>query len=144
MDRSRFIKQLKKNSMKFQFINRGKKNAGALGLLVFLVLPFAGCYVDKEELLYPGSTLQADCATAAAKFTADVQPIILGKCAISGCHDASASGGVIFQSYTQISAKKDRINARAIVEKTMPASGSLSAAEMTKIKCWIDSGAPNN
>ncbi len=127
--------------MKFPFINRVKINAG---LLFLFVIVLTGCYVDKEELLYPGSTQPVDCSTAAAKFTADVQPIILSKCAIPGCHDASASGGVIFQTYAQISNKKDRINARAIVEKTMPASGSLSTAEMTKIKCWIESGAPNN
>lgn len=130
--------------MKFQFKNYSNRKKGALGLLFFLTISFTGCYVDKEELLYPGSTLQVDCTTAAAKFIADIQPIILSKCAISGCHDSNAAGGVILQSYAQISAKKDRINVRAIIEKTMPASGSLSTAEMTKIKCWIDSGAPNN
>ena len=130
--------------MKFQHITCCKKNTGIFILGLMTVLIFSGCYRDKEELLYPGSTLPVDCTTTSAKFAADVQPIILSKCAVSGCHDASASGGIIFQNYTQISSKKDRINARAVVEKTMPASGALLPAEIAKIKCWIDGGALNN
>lgn len=115
-----------------------------ISMLVLATLVFTGCYADKEELLYPGSTTPVDCTTVPAKFATDVQPIISTKCAISGCHDASASGGVIFQTYTQISAKKDRINARVVVEKSMPATGALLPAEIAKIKCWIDGGALNN
>ena len=125
-------------------MNYYKKNIIALGLLILLAITFPGCYIDKEELLYPGSTQPVDCTTTPAKFSSDVQPIILSKCAVSGCHDASASGGQIFQTYTQISSNRDRINARAVVEKSMPASGALSAAEIAKIKCWIDAGALNN
>lgn len=104
----------------------------------------SGCYYDKEELLYPGSVTTIDCNTVTAKYAADVQPIISGKCAMGGCHDASASGGVILQTYSQVNAKKDRVYARAVVEKSMPTSGPLSTVEIAKLKCWIDSGAPNN
>ena len=109
-----------------------------------MIILLQGCYLDKEEILYPGSTVVADCSTIPAKFSADVMPIISSKCAIPGCHDASASGGVIFQTYAQISAKKDRIHTRAIIEKSMPASGALLPDEINKIKCWIDAGALNN
>jgi len=122
----------------------GKKNNLSIFLLLMLAFTVAGCYKDKEEILYPGSTLPVDCSISPAKFATDVQPIIQSKCAIPGCHDASASGGMIFQTYTQISAGKARINARAVVEKTMPASGALLPAEIAKIKCWIDAGALNN
>jgi len=114
------------------------------GSLLILVLSVAGCYADKEELLYPGSLQAINCSTVPASFAADVQPLISGKCAIPGCHDASAAGGVILQNYTQISSKKDRIHARAVVEKSMPSSGALLPAEIAKIKCWIDAGALNN
>lgn len=116
--------------------------AGCIGLLFTAVSP--GCYADKEELLYPGSVSAVDCNTVSAKYAADVQPIIASKCATGGCHDASASGGVVLQTHSQVSAKKDRVYARAVVEKSMPSSGALSAAETAKLKCWIDSGAPNN
>ena len=113
-------------------------------LLFAAVAVFSSCYADKEELLYPGSVSAVDCSTVSAKFAADVQPIIASKCATSGCHDASASGGVILQTHSQVSAKKDRVYARAVVEKSMPSSGALPPAEIAKLKCWIDSGAPNN
>lgn len=112
--------------------------------LLLLVTGISGCYKDNEEFLYPGSNQVIDCASTPAKFTADVFPIITAKCAISGCHDATASGGMIFQSFSQISAAKDRINARAIVEKSMPATGILLTTEIAMIKCWIDGGALNN
>lgn len=114
------------------------------GLLATFIVLLTGCYRDKEELLYPGSTTPVDCSTVAAKFAADVQPIILSKCALPGCHDATASGGVILQNYTQVSAKKDRINVRVIIEKNMPPFGALLPGEIAKIKCWIDGGALNN
>ncbi len=102
------------------------------------------CYYDKEELLYPGSNTPVDCSAINAKFAANVQPLISAKCATSGCHDATASGGLIFQNHAQISGAKDRINVRAVVEKTMPAAAPLQPSEINIIKCWIESGAPNN
>ena len=96
-----------------------------LAAAILLVIATTGCYYDKEELLYPGSVIPVNCSTTSAKFGADVQPIISGRCATSGCHDVTASGGVILQTYTQISGKKDRINARAVVEKSMPTTGPL-------------------
>lgn len=104
----------------------------------------SSCYYDKEELLYPGSNLPVDCTTVAAKFSADIAPIMSGKCATSGCHNATAAGGVILQTYAQISAAKDRINVRCVVQKSMPPSGPLPLSEINKLKCWIDAGAPNN
>lgn len=105
---------------------------------------FTGCYYDKEELLYSGKAV-INCSTVSAKFGADVNPIIQGKCATSGCHNAAgAAGGSVLVTYAQIAAQTARINQRCVVDKTMPTSGPLSAAEIAKIKCWIESGAPNN
>ena len=110
---------------------------GASGLL-------SSCYYDKEEILYPGSTT-VDCTTTPAGFAADVQPLFISKCAVSGCHDpATASGSAIFQNYSQISSKKDRILIRAVIDKTMPPTGPLTPAESAKIKCWIEAGALDN
>jgi hypothetical protein len=106
---------------------------------LFFILLFAAtatmhsCYYDKEELLYPGTNTPVDCSTVNAKFAANVQPLISAKCATSGCHDATASGGLILQNYAQISGVKDRINA-----------APLQPSEINIIKCWIESGAPNN
>lgn len=116
----------------------------AICLPVILIFALPGCYNNKEELLYPGSTFPVNCSTFSAKFAADVFPIMTAKCAIPGCHDATASGGAIFQNYTQISGKKDRIYQRAIIEKTMPKTGFLTSDEFNKLKCWIENGALNN
>lgn len=111
---------------------------------LLLIVSAAGCYYDKEELLYPGSNQPVNCSTVAAKFSANVQPLVVAKCATAGCHDATASGGVVLQTYSQISSRADRINARAVVEKTMPQTGPLSTDEINILKCWIDGGAQNN
>jgi hypothetical protein len=124
-------------------LNKRKRN----WLIVFIVLVpvIAGsCYRDKEELLYPGSTQTVDCATVPATFKADVLPLITSQCAIPGCHDATASGGFIFQNYTQINTAKDLIYTQAVVQKTMPPTGPLLPADVNKLKCWIDGGALNN
>lgn len=113
-------------------------------LLFALVFLFSGCYNDKQEILYPGSTTAPDCATVPSKFAADIYPLITSKCAIPDCHDATASGGNTFQNYSQISSKKDRINVRVIMEKSMPPAGALLPDEINKIKCWINNGALNN
>lgn len=105
---------------------------------------FSGCYYDKGELLYPGTGQPVDCATTPATFSANVLPLVTSKCAISTCHDGSASGGVVLQNYAQISAIKDRITVRVITEKSMPPTGPLLPAEINILKCWIDGGALNN
>ena len=115
-----------------------------LSILAMCMLVLQSCYHDKEELLYPGSNTAADCTTTASKFSTDIYPIVSSKCAISGCHDATASGGVLLQNYTQINAKTGRINVRALTEKSMPPTGALLPAEINKLKCWIVSGALNN
>ncbi len=109
-----------------------------------LALVMQSCYYDKEELLYPGSTAAVDCSTVPATFSANVLPIVSANCATSGCHDATASGGLTFQNHSQISGAQARINARALIEKTMPPSGPLQPSEINAIKCWLESGAPNN
>ena len=91
--------------------------------LICLGAMLGSCYNDKEELLYPGSLNPVDCSTVPARFSTDVQPIINTKCAISGCHDATAAGNSIFQNYNQVSAKKDRIYTRVVVEGSMPPTG---------------------
>lgn len=127
-----------------RYKNKVNSKTGLIAVVLAGVLSMQSCYYDKEDVLYPGSTSPANCATTAAKFSANVLPLITSKCAIGGCHDATASGGRIFQNYSQISAAKDRINVRAVVEKSMPSSGPLSTAEVNIIKCWIEGGGLNN
>lgn len=144
MDTGRHTKQLKFES-KYNYKMRSINHLISFLLLAILTTSLAGCYYDKEELLYSGRTTGTSCATISSKFSTDVKTIIQNKCATSGCHDAAgAAGGAVLVTFTQIAAKAVRINQRCVIDKTMPTSGPLSTAEIATLKCWIDSGAPNN
>lgn len=112
-------------------------------IIVTAILVISGCYYDNEALLYPGGTV--DCTTVNAKFSVDVKPIIQAKCNTAGCHNAaSVAGGVVLETHAQVAAKAARINQRCVVEKSMPPGGPLTPGEIAILKCWIDSGSPNN
>jgi len=111
-----------------------------MSIITSMTMLTAGCYYDKEELLYPGSAV--DCSTVSATYT-KVQTIMTNKC--NTCHSArSAAGGVVLETYDLVKAKAGRINQRAIVEKTMPPTAPLTTEEIAILKCWIASGTPNN
>jgi hypothetical protein len=85
-----------------------------------------------------------NCNGAAIQFTANVAPIISSSCAVSSCHDATSSNGPgPLTTYAQINAAKVQIRA-AIINGTMPKSGTISTAQKNSIICWIDAGAANN
>jgi uncharacterized membrane protein len=112
-------------------------------LLVFISIQLCqSCYYDNEQKLYHISAVS--CSTINAKFNADVLPIITNNCATAGCHNTTAVGGVVLQTYDQIYAKVARIKQRTLVDKTMPPNGALTPSELNIIQCWIDAGAPNN
>lgn len=109
-------------------------------LVAFSIL--SGCYYDKEELLYPVTNV--DCSTVNARFT-DVKSIIALRCATAGCHNSgTAAGGAVLETYDQIRSLAGRITQRVITDKTMPPGAPLSPDEIATIKCWINSGTPNN
>ena len=111
-------------------------------IISITMILLVSCYYDKEELLYPSTAI--DCTSVNATFTS-VKSIIASKCATAGCHNAASSaGGAVLETYDQIKAKADRINQRAVIDKTMPSDKPLSANEMAALKCWLNAGAPNN
>jgi len=109
--------------------------------LAALVLVASGCYYDKEELLYPGGS---NCQGAASKFS-QVNPIIQTKCSFSSsCHATGTSNiGGPLTTYDQIKNKAAQIKLQ-VQTGLMPQTGSLTAAELQSIVCWVESGAPNN
>jgi len=115
-----------------------------ISLLFVLFISFcaaSACYYDNEVQLYGEGV---DCSQVTAKYSSDVSPIIQTKCAYAGCHDAGAAGGVNLSSYALIFQNASRIRTAVVVSKTMPKSGSITPTELAKIKCWLDSGAPDN
>jgi hypothetical protein len=82
-----------------------------------------------------------DCSTVNAKFAADVQPLINSSCAISGCHNGTQSPTLI--TYAQIAANAASINSQ-VQSGAMPKNSSFSPTQKNIIKCWVQSGSPNN
>ena len=110
--------------------------------LVMGVIAVAGCYYDKEELLYPGGNY---CSTSANKFAANVFPIIQSKCATTpDCHASGSSNtGGPLTDFTKIHNMATVIRGQ-VISGLMPKTGSITEAEKQSIICWIDSGAPQN
>lgn len=92
-----------------------------------------------------GGTRTFSCAGISPKFSTDVQPILTSVCSInSNCHaSGSTNSGGPFTTYAQVAAKTSNIRA-AILNGSMPQSGTISQAQINAFICWIDSGAPNN
>jgi hypothetical protein len=85
-------------------------------------------------------------------FTADVLPIFVNNCAISGCHDGvSGESRITLNNYADISGMVTAGNPnasrsyQAIITKSgenmMPPSHPLSLNDRTIIRVWIEQGA---
>lgn len=126
---------------------KSKKNLLPVIVSIVTLLYVVSCSSKKDNVDPPGPPGGNDCATASAKFTADVLPIIQTRCSgASNCHGAgSSSGPGELLTFAQISTAKAAINDAAVVNNRMPKGGApLTAAQKLAIKCWIASGAPNN
>ena len=115
-------------------------------LFIIGCLVLAGCYYDKEELLYPSG----NCDTSNSTFSGVVQTC-LQTYGCLGCHSGAApSGNVLLNTYTVV--KTYVQNGKlygAITHSTgytpMPQGGNkMNTCDINKIKAWIDAGALNN
>ncbi len=121
-----------------------KKLLLSLTVVFALVVMITGCYKDKEELLYPASGA-LDCADSTVQkgpmFTA-VETIIKNECV--SCHATSANGGTdqspILSTACNIVDNWSPINSACVVNKSMPTSGPLSAANQQAITSWVNAG----
>ena len=81
-------------------------------------------------------------------FGDDVAPIVETNCAISGCHNGdngSDRDWTNFQKFQDHATEvRRRITLPADDPDHMPASGSLTTAEIQTIICWVDQGAKDN
>jgi len=122
-------------------MNRNNSFLFLLGVLCF------GCYYDKVEVLYPGSTTCTEIAVAT--FSANVLPLLNTRC--NSCHAGSSpSGGIALDTYDNVlkyvnnKSLMGSINFESGYSPMPKNSGKMSACEIGKIQSWIDSGALNN
>lgn len=101
---------------------------------------------NKIGKLEPKAPPVAANACDSVKFSTYIHPVIIAKCAQSGCHNSGSPNGD-YTTYAGISAKvsngsfKNRVISGG---SPMPASGRLAQAKLDSIQCWLDKGAPNN
>lgn len=123
------------------------KRIGGLALTAVLAgMAATGCYYDNEEDLYEFYYQANPCDTVDVTFNEDIEPIVRGQCAITGCHIAGGTGNGIFESYAGVKAKVDNgsLLQRTVVDGDMPPSGPLSDCQMKLLEAWVAQGAPEN
>ncbi|GAB2838446.1 hypothetical protein [Ferruginibacter profundus] len=132
--------------MKFQPVKKTKNILVLLAAGLFVVMiSNTGCYYDKEEILYP----QTVCDTANVTYSSSVVPVLVSNCTV--CHGGTTpSAGIKLDTYADV--KIQVTNGRlwgavsqAVSYSPMPKNApKMSSCNLTKIKKWIDAGAPNN
>jgi hypothetical protein len=116
-------------------------------ITVFIIVTTTtqSCYYDKEDILYPESA----CDTASITYSRSIVPILTSNC--NSCHGGNTpSAGIRLDAYAGVKTQVDNGKLWGAVSHTvnfspMPKNGSkLNTCNLTKIKKWIDAGAPNN
>jgi len=118
-------------------------------ILVISIILISGCYRDVEEELYPGNG-NSGCDTTGVTYSNAIISILQSNGCLS-CHSGGApSGGISLQTYNtvKIVALDGRLYgtiSHSAGYPQMPKGGNkMSACNISKLKAWIDAGAPNN
>jgi hypothetical protein len=120
-------------------------------IIVIPVIAFAwSCYYDNEEFLYP--KLSNSCDTIDVTFSSAVKPVLQQYCFT--CHSNSNAapfgGNIKLEDYADVKISADNGKLYGTVAhlpgySAMPKGGSkLDDCDISMIKSWIDSGAPDN
>jgi len=113
--------------------------------LFFLMLAIAitGCYYDNEEELY-------NCSVNDTRFSTTIGSILTSY-GCKGCHGGAVpSGGINFETHAGVKAMADNGKLYGAITHSpgfepMPQGGTkMSGCDISKVKAWIDAGAPNN
>lgn len=116
-----------------------------IGTVFVLGLSFVqmGCYKDNKESMFPSTGV---CDTANVTWAKDIQGIVTTSCAISGCHNATASGGYNLSNFAGVKMMVDNNRFLAVIESgSMPKNASkLDNCAIDKVRSWIAKGALQN
>ena len=119
-------------------------------IVVLTGAAFSGCYYDNYAELHPNITV---CDTThVMSFANDIQPILSNSCSVVACHGpATSGGGYDLSSYAGVNqaVTDGKLYSSVIWDgnaSNMPkdSPSKISICDQTKIKKWIDAGAPNN
>jgi hypothetical protein len=77
-------------------------------------------------------------------YVKDVQPIILGKCAFSGCHNGDNGFNINFTVFNNVRFYSSVINNMVSLKRIHYAQPPLNDQEIRYISCWVKDGSLNN
>ena len=84
-------------------------------------------------------------AAVTPSFASEVQPLMIMRCATTGCHVSGGSAPFVISDFASVSGRTGSIRARVAGRTMPPASATqLTDAEIAIIVNWVDGGAPNN
>ncbi len=113
-------------------------------LAILILAGLSSCSKSSDGPDDPPGGNNNECPSETPKFSTTISGIISSNCTGSGCHGAgSVNGPGPLTTYEQIFAARSLIRT-AVVNKTMPKTGSLTAQQIQAISCWVQAGAPNN
>jgi len=83
------------------------------------------------------------CDGSSPTYDADISLIIQQNC--NQCHGSGSSNGDL-STYAGISTvtSNGKFEQEVLTNQTMPQNGSLTEAQLNKIKCWVENGYPEN
>jgi len=110
-------------------------------LIVILLLFLAACNYSKVKTKEDPSGLGGAESTAQPDFKA-VQSVLGPKCVACHSNDGGNQGGTNLETYPAVRAKLNRVLYRSLESMDMPPRKPLSEREMTLLRNWADSGAP--
>lgn len=108
-----------------------------MGLIVFVALGIAIVSCKKKNNFTP------TCDGSAPTYNSYVSGIISSKCL--SCHGAGSSDGD-YSTYAKLSTitTNGKFEEEVLTKQSMPQSGSISEADLNKLKCWVENGFPEN
>lgn len=114
------------------------RNIISISLSVLLLSTlFSSC--TQDEVTENTTTIE-DCSDDFT-YNADIANIISTNCA--GCHNSNLQFPNL-TTYAEVETALERVEARALVSKSMPPSGPLTEGDQEKLDCWIKQGNPED
>lgn len=105
--------------------------------LCLLYLFFAACSKNQADEPTPS---EPNKPAAEVTYTNFVGPLFQSKCAFCHAPGEPQASFWTFNGYSAVLANADLIHQLVIVNKVMPETGSLSAAELKSLQDWYDQG----
>lgn len=107
--------------------------------LTLMYVLLSGCSKKQAAEIAPETPDKPAAAVTYANFT---KALFQTKC--SGCHASGGSAASIwtFNDRSSIVNNENRIRQAVLVNKSMPRSGSLTAAELKSLQEWFDNKMP--